>query len=40
MAGILSTDITRRFLLPPEIVQAHDEGLLHFMMQIIMHKMQ
>lgn len=30
MAGILSTDITRRFLLPPEIVQAHDEGLLHF----------
>lgn len=30
MAGILSTDITRRFLLSPEIVQAHDEGLLHF----------
>lgn len=30
MAGILSTDITRRFLLPPEIVQAHDEGMLHF----------
>ena len=30
MAGILSTDITRRFLLPPEIVQAHDEGLIHF----------
>ena len=30
MAGIISTDITRRFLLPPEVVQAHDDGLLHF----------
>lgn len=30
MAGIVSTDITRRFLLPPEIVQAHDEGIIHF----------
>ena len=30
MAGILSTDITRRYLLSPEIVQAHDEGILHF----------
>lgn len=30
MAGILSTNITRRFLLPPEIVQAHDEGMIHF----------
>lgn len=30
MAGILSTDITRRFLLPPEIVQAHDDGMIHF----------
>ena len=30
MAGITSTDLTRRFLLPPEIVQAHDEGLIHF----------
>ena len=30
MAGILSTDITRRFLLSPEIVQAHDEGIIHF----------
>lgn len=30
MAGILSTDITRRFLLPTEIVQAHDEGMIHF----------
>lgn len=30
MAGIVSTDITRRFLLPPDIVQAHDEGIIHF----------
>lgn len=30
LAGIVSTDITRRFLLPPEIVQAHDEGVIHF----------
>lgn len=30
MAGILSTDITRRYLLPPEVVHAHDEGLIHF----------
>lgn len=30
MAGILSTDLTRRFLLPPDIVQAHDEGIIHF----------
>lgn len=30
MAGIVSTDMTRRFLLPPDIVQAHDEGILHF----------
>ena len=30
MAGIVSTDITRRYLLTPEIVQAHDEGIIHF----------
>lgn len=30
MAGIVSTDMTRRFLLSPDIVQAHDEGILHF----------
>lgn len=30
MAGILSTDLTKRFLLPPDVVQAHDEGILHF----------
>ena len=30
MAGIVSTDAVRRYLLPPEVVQAHDEGILHF----------
>ena len=30
MAGITSTDITRRFLLPQDIVKAHDEGIIHF----------
>ena len=30
MAGIVSTDMSRRYLLPPEIVQAHDEGIIHF----------
>ena len=30
LAGITSTDITRRFLLPEDIVHAHDEGIIHF----------
>lgn len=30
MAGITSTDAVRRYLLSPEIVQAHDEGIIHF----------
>ncbi len=30
MAGEVSKDITRRILLPAEIVEAHDEGLIHF----------
>lgn len=30
MAGEVSKDITKRFLLPPDIVQAHEEGLIHF----------
>ena len=30
MAGIVSTDATRRYLLSPEIVNAHDEGIIHF----------
>ena len=28
LAGITSTDITRRFLLPEDVVKAHDEGML------------
>ena len=30
IAGITSTDITRRFLLPDDIVKAHDDGIIHF----------
>ena len=30
LAGITSTDITRRFLLPEDIVDAHDSGIIHF----------
>ncbi len=30
LAGITSTDITRRFLLPEDIVKAHDAGIIHF----------
>ena len=30
LAGITSTDITRRFLLTDDIVKAHDEGIIHF----------
>ncbi len=30
MAGEVSKDITRRILLPPDIVDAHDRGLIHF----------
>ena len=30
MAGIVSTDITRRFLLDKDIVKAHDLGIIHF----------
>ncbi|MCR5675100.1 MAG: anaerobic ribonucleoside-triphosphate reductase [Lachnospiraceae bacterium] len=30
MAGEVSKDITRRFLLPPDIVRAHEEGVIHF----------
>lgn len=30
MAGEVSKDITKRFLLDPDIVEAHDEGILHF----------
>lgn len=30
LAGITSTDITKRFLLDPEIVKAHEDGIIHF----------
>ena len=30
IAGEVSKDITRRFLLPSHIIQAHDEGVIHF----------
>ena len=30
MAGEVSKDITRRFLLAPDIVEAHEKGLIHF----------
>lgn len=30
MAGEVSKDITKRFLLPPDIVEAHEEGIIHF----------
>ena len=30
MEGEVSKDITRRFLLPEEIVKAHEEGIIHF----------
>ncbi len=30
MAGEVSKDITRRFLLPADIVEAHENGLIHF----------
>lgn len=30
MAGEVSKDITKRFLLPPEISEAHEKGIIHF----------
>ena len=30
IAGITSIDLSRRFLLPEDIIEAHDEGILHF----------
>lgn len=35
LAGITSTDLTRRILLPEHIVKAHDEGILHFHKNIV-----
>lgn len=30
MAGEVSKDLTRRILLPDEITQAHEQGIIHF----------
>ena len=30
MAGEVSTDLTKRILLPEDIVQAHEQGIIHF----------
>ena len=30
MAGEVSKDLTRRMLLPQEIVEAHEAGIIHF----------
>ena len=30
MAGVVSKDLTMRILLPPEMVKAHEEGIIHF----------
>ena len=30
IAGITCTDISRRFLIPEDVVKAHDEGIIHF----------
>ncbi len=30
MAGAISTDMTRRLLLPDDIIKAHDQGIIHF----------
>lgn len=35
MAGAVSEDITRRNILPTDIVKAHDEGIIHFHKQIV-----
>lgn len=35
VAGITSTDLTRRLLLPDDIVKAHDEGIIHFHKKIV-----
>ena len=35
MAGEVSKDLTMRMLLPPEIVKAHEEGIIHFHDEIL-----
>lgn len=35
MAGIVSKDLSERFLLPPDVVQAYKEGVIHFHKKIV-----
>lgn len=35
LAGITSTDISKRLLLPKDVVKAHDEGIIHFHKKIV-----
>ena len=35
MAGIISKEITRKYILTPDIVQAHDDGIIHFHKNIV-----
>ena len=35
LAGITSADISRRLLLPKDVVKAHDEGIIHFHKEIV-----
>ena len=35
IAGITSTDISRRFLLPSDVISAHDGGIIHFHEKIV-----
>ena len=35
LAGITSTDIAKRLLLPKDVVKAHDEGIIHFHKEIV-----
>lgn len=30
MAGIVSTDVAKRFILPPDVLEAHENGSIHF----------
>ena len=30
MAGEVSKDITKRFLLPQDVMEAHEQGIIHF----------
>ena len=38
MAGEVSKDLSKRVLLPEEVVEAHEQGIIHFHDQIILHR--